>query len=72
MTKSRWILSLKRVTPEEKRESIRRQLAQVLPVPRVGRDGERQLDEELISSAQARHPHLTREQVIKYLLAMGA
>ncbi len=72
MAKSPRILTFKRSTTEEKRESVRRQVAAVLPAPRVAPDGERRLDEELVDSVLARHPSLTREEAIEELLKAGA
>ncbi len=66
------ILRFKRSTPEEKRESVRPQLAQALPAPRLAPDGERRLDDELVDSVLARHPNLTREEAIEELLKAGA
>jgi hypothetical protein len=74
MAKSPRILTFTRPTPKENRESVRGQLAQVLPMPRVAlaRAAERRLDEELVDSVLASHPQLTREQAIKFLLDAGA
>lgn len=72
MPKSPRILRFKRSTPEEKRESVRQQLAAVFPVPCVAGDAERRLDDELVDSVLARHLQLTREEAIKFLLAAGA
>ena len=72
MAKSPRILTFKPSTPKEKRESMRRQVAQVLPMPRVAPAAERRLDEELVDSVLARYPQLTREQAEDWLRRQGA